>query len=317
MDKVNIILCTYNGEHFLEQQLNSVLAQTYANIDIYIRDDQSTDGTLEVIRRVMEKNTTGKRIFLMEDDQKLGYPECFISLLLKSDKADYYAFCDQDDVWYADKIEKGLRKIKNCKQSPDRPVLYYSAVDYYDAKLNFMRHSRFASTLKKDEKDLGLTEFLFGGEPLGMTYIFNEKVRQALQATHAAGYRDFKDGFIKVYAAAAGKVIYDREPSAQYRRHSGATTGNSNPDSRVKRYLAVFRELFGEKDPFASLREVMRVLHELFEDEILPENVQLIELFSEPNTLKKKFAKVFYRKRFRNVLLDEIAYRLLFLLGKS
>lgn len=61
MNKVNIILCTYNGEKYIEKQLDSILNQTYQNIDIYIHDDGSKDCTLEKVKLVKERNRTNKK----------------------------------------------------------------------------------------------------------------------------------------------------------------------------------------------------------------------------------------------------------------
>ena len=316
MNKVNIILCTYNGEKYIEKQLDSILNQTYQNIDIYIHDDGSKDCTLEKVKLVKERNRTNKKIIILNETNNLGYPECFIKTLLDSDKSDYYAFSDQDDIWNPDKIELAVKCLDDCKDIHKKPVLYYSAVDYYDEELNFKRHSRFATTLKKKTNDLGLLEFLFGGEPLGMTYVFNNKVRDALGKTHELNFREFKDGFIKIYCAAAGKVVYDRKSSAKYVRHPTATTAASNPDSMIKRYFAMFDEMFLKKDTYEYFRNIVEVLLLYFSDEISEENKKLLQFFTRPNYIYKRMKKVFYNGRFRNVFTDEIAYRLLFLIGR-
>ena len=316
MKKVNIILSTYNGEKYIETQLDSILNQTYQNIDIYVHDDGSNDHTLEIVKLVSKKNNTNKKIIIQDGEKKLGYPECFIKTLLDAGKADYYAFSDQDDIWNPDKIERAVKSLNECKSVNDKPVLYYAAVDYYDDKLNFKRHSRFATSLKKEPEDLGVVEFLFGGEPLGMTFVFNNKIRDALQKTHDSNYREFKDGFIKIYAAAAGKVIYDKCPSAKYVRHSTATTAVSNPDSMVKRYLAMLDEMFLKKDTYEYFRRIVEVLLLYFADDIPESNKELLQLFTQPDSIGKRVKKVFYKKRFRNILSDEIGYRLLFLIGR-
>lgn len=316
MKKVNIILCTYNGEKYIEKQLNSILNQTYQNLDIYIYDDGSKDNTLNIIENMKIYNKTDKNIVIMKGTENRGYPECFIKTLLDVDKADYYAFSDQDDIWNYDKIERAVEALNRCDIVNERPVLYYTSVDYYDEQMTFKRHSRFATTLRKKTDDLGLVEFLFGGEPLGMTFVFNNHVRDVLKKTHDMDYREFKDGFIKIYCAAAGKVIYDDKPSAQYIRHTTATTANSNPDSMIKRYFAMFNEMFLEKDTYEYFRTIVMTLLTFFSEDISKENKKILQLFTKPNTIDKRIRKVFYKKRFRNKLTDEIGYRLLFLIGR-
>ena len=78
MKKVNVLIPTYNGENYLRYQLDSIIDQNYKNIDVYIRDDGSTDNTLEIIKEYCEKKIMGIRFFYIESNgENLGYPDCF------------------------------------------------------------------------------------------------------------------------------------------------------------------------------------------------------------------------------------------------
>lgn len=314
--KVNIIMSTYNGEHFLVEQLDSLCNQTYENIDIYIRDDGSTDNTREILKKYIAENESSKRIIYVDDENGLRYPKCFIKLLLESEKADYYAFCDQDDVWNSDKIEKGVKELEKFENENNKPLLYYTAVDYYDEKLNFVRHSKFASHLIKDTQDLNLQDFLFGGEPLGMTYMFNNPVREALRKLYNQGDTEKKDIFIKIFSAATGHVIYNKEPSAKYRRHSGATTNDSNPSNLISRYFSMFKMLFLEKNTFDEMKDIINYINKEYSACMNEQERKLIALFSGKSGLKKRMQKVFWHGRFRMVFMEEIGYRMLFLIGR-
>ena len=97
MKKVNILMPTYNGEKYLRCQLDSILAQTYKNIDIYIRDDGSTDNTIQIIDEYCAKEYEGIRFIKVDSNGKnLGYPDCFWELVRSADDADYYSFDDQN-----------------------------------------------------------------------------------------------------------------------------------------------------------------------------------------------------------------------------
>ena len=110
--KVNILLATYNGEKFLKTQLDSLIEQTYENIDIYVRDDCSTDNTVEFIKNYIESNKSGKRIILLENNGvNLRPPKSFYQIARECEPAEYYAFCDQDDVWYPDKIKWAVEEL--------------------------------------------------------------------------------------------------------------------------------------------------------------------------------------------------------------
>ena len=144
MDRVAIILSVYNGKKFLETQLDSLLNQSYQNIDIFIHDDGSKDGSIDILTKYEKKY---ENIHIVPEKIGLGYPICFISLLSKVDGYKYYAFCDQDDMWKLDKIQDGV--ICLSKENRNQPLLYYTAVDYCDVELNHIRESRFAKGKKK------------------------------------------------------------------------------------------------------------------------------------------------------------------------
>ena len=78
MKKVNVILCTYNGEKYIEKQLNSIFNQTYQNLDIYIYDDGSKDNTLNIIENMKIHNKTDKNIVIMKGTENRGYPNVLL-----------------------------------------------------------------------------------------------------------------------------------------------------------------------------------------------------------------------------------------------
>ena len=100
-------MSTYNGHKYLDKQLKSIAEQTVVNhLTLYIRDDGSKDDTFDIIDKWKNKIN-----IVLYKEKNAGPAMSFWQLLMKSEvKADYYAFCDQDDVWDKDKIEKGIEK---------------------------------------------------------------------------------------------------------------------------------------------------------------------------------------------------------------
>lgn len=307
MKSVAIVMCTYNGEMYVKEQIDSLISQTYSNIHIYIKDDGSLDNTLDILSDY--ENRYSDLITVIKGDTGLHYPECFIKTLLQIGEYDYYAFCDQDDVWYPDKIQRAVDSLEKCDNRKN--VLYFSAVNYCDSNLKHIRDSRFAINYN-GEKELPTEIAIFGGDALGMTYVFNERVRLAIRTAYDNNYRSFKDGFIKILCAYTGCVVYEKEASAFYRRHKEATTSESNPDSKFTRYLAMIKQLFFDKNMNNDFSEVIHFISEFYSDEVLISNVKLFELFSSSKTLKNRIKRVFWKKRYRVVLLDEIGYRVSF-----
>ena len=102
-----ILLSTYNGMNYLEEQVSSLLAQTYTDWKLYIRDDASTDNTLALIHELAKRD---ERIIVMPSGRNLGAKEGFM-WMLRNVEADYYMFCDHDDVWLPRKVELTLKRM--------------------------------------------------------------------------------------------------------------------------------------------------------------------------------------------------------------
>ncbi len=97
--RVQVLMSTYNGERFLEEQIESLLSQSWKNLEILIRDDGSTDGTMEILERYCMRYSN-IQVFAGEN---VGVAKSFFELLEESD-GDFVAFCDQDDVWLEHKV---------------------------------------------------------------------------------------------------------------------------------------------------------------------------------------------------------------------
>src|SRR5690606_33629827 len=105
---ISIALCTYNGEKFLAEQLDSIVNQTYKNIEIIAVDDCSTDRTLTILQKYASKDV---RVKVYSNKTNKGYSKNFeyaISLCT----GDYIAVSDQDDIWVSDKLELLINKIR-------------------------------------------------------------------------------------------------------------------------------------------------------------------------------------------------------------
>ncbi len=103
--KVAILLATYNGSDYIREFLESLLAQTYADFKLIVRDDGSTDDTLEIIRSY----SSGIKLDFIETNVRLGPAKSFFELLTQAtDDFDFYFFADQDDYWHKSKIESAV-----------------------------------------------------------------------------------------------------------------------------------------------------------------------------------------------------------------
>ena len=129
--KVAVIMSTYNGEKFIREQLDSILNQTYKNIEIVVRDDGSSDGTVAIIKEYMQKYPN----IVLHEGENLGFIKSFFELLNLAD-ADYYSYADQDDVWLENKIELAVNSLKQLDET--KPNMAFGNSDYYNEDMKLI-----------------------------------------------------------------------------------------------------------------------------------------------------------------------------------
>lgn len=307
--KVNILLSTYNGEKYLALQLDSLLAQTYKNITIYIRDDGSKDNTLSILDSYCQKtlSSQGPKIVLLDNPEgkNLGYMESFWTLLRESDSADYYAFCDQDDFWFPEKVEFGVKTLE--KESTALPLLYSSSFVYCDENMNFSGNPTVinAPVLFKD--------VLFYTPAFGFTILINRALRDiALSASSLENIPH--DGWCQKIAASMGKFIYDPVQTARYRRHSSTVTyANSNKLQLIVQWFK--NDVLGIG--LSEYHFVLKRFYEEYADRLEESSLFCLHTFMEQSTtLPLYFKRLLFFKRLRPSLGGELALRLCFLLNK-
>ena len=111
-NKALVLLSTYNGENYIEELLDSLLGQTYP-IDILIRDDGSSDNTYNIVLEYQKKYDN---IYFISGENK-GFVKSFTTLVCEK-RVEHYqwiAFCDQDDIWLPDKVERAVNALKKYK----------------------------------------------------------------------------------------------------------------------------------------------------------------------------------------------------------
>ena len=148
---IDILLATYNGETFLEEQIDSLLAQSHHGWRLLVRDDGSSDGTREILENYRSRHPD-LIIIIPSDGQNLGVCGNFSHLLEQTD-APYVMFCDQDDVWHHDKIETTLTKMRELERQhgESAPLLIHTDLMVVDAQLTVIGESlwRYQNTEPK------------------------------------------------------------------------------------------------------------------------------------------------------------------------
>lgn len=220
MDKVIILLSTYNGSGFLREQLNSLLSQKNVDIEILVRDDGSTDDTCAILD---EYTNSGKLIWYRGNN--LGPAFSFFDLMKKAPKSDYYAFCDQDDVW---KTYKLTIAVNSLKKNLHIPALYCSNYDVVDADLrNLGQSSKICNN--------SLAAALFHNSVTGCTAVINYELLELVRSKTPT-YIEMHDWWIFLICTAfKGFIYFDKESYILYRQHGNNVVGNKTSKLKLIR----------------------------------------------------------------------------------
>ena len=226
--KICVLMCTYNGEDFLQEQIDSILNQSNVEVMLNIRDDGSTDRTLSILESYEEKIN-------WYQDQHLSVNKGFIKLAKEAPDTEYYAFSDQDDVWLPDKLDRAISFLKNTDNK--KPAMYACGQIVVDENLEFMFQHNMNPNRSKDD-------FFAKNSFSGNTIVFNRKLFELLKmANLSVDPEQVKhDRFLtRICIACGGDVIVDTENYIKYRQHGsnvvGVRHGFKEVIFQIKQYL--------------------------------------------------------------------------------
>lgn len=226
--KVNILMSTYNGEKYLEEQIQSIQAQTYKDWQLLIRDDASTDGTTDIIKKYAAEDL---RIHWINEGEavNLGVVESFYKLVYH-ELADLYFFSDQDDVWLEDKLETQITAFNH--EPADQPTMVYMDLTVVDQDLNVINQSmvRTQSGHANTQLVQEMTENTVTGGVSGI----NHALAQLWTETDGIIMHDW---YLALLATALGKLIYIDQAGELYRQHSNNVLGARTLSKRVKNWI--------------------------------------------------------------------------------
>lgn len=240
-NNIAILLATYNGALFIQEQLNSLLSQSYPDWQLFIHDDGSTDNTPSILKEYASQHP---RIHILNYPPTGGACQNFMSLLNQVD-APYYMFCDQDDVWLPDKIEKQMQlMLRSEQQYPNQPIIVHSDLHVVDGALQTICPSFWQYEHITPERFQSWENYAYGCLTTGCTMLFNHQAKEITLPIHKTTL--MHDEWITLCTVAHnGKVIALPEPTILYRQHSTNTLGarDVNTIHSFKYRLTHFNEM--------------------------------------------------------------------------
>lgn len=238
---VAILLSAHNGERFLQEQLDSLERQTHSRWTLFWRDDGSSDAALAILQRFETLAGKGRSHFVARSG-KLGATHSYLTLLASAwqERFQYFAFADQDDVWFEDKIERGLAAL--ARVPPDVPALYCGRQELVDEQLRYLGKSPALV------REAGFPTALTQNIATGCTIILNRAAVEVALSVRAPE-NTLHDWWCYIaVAAAGGRIISDASTVLQYRQHDGNLIGS--PLGALRRGMAALRRGPG---PFMAL----------------------------------------------------------------
>lgn len=265
-DRVAILLSTFNGERYLGEQLDSLIGQTHKNWVIYASDDGSVDGTRVLLKQYQRRLEPGRLVLL--DGPCQGFARNFMSLVNNPGiDADYFAFCDQDDIWFENKLDIGLAHLKTDAQQ--RPALFCSRTRLIDAQGQVLG---FSPLFDKEPTFLNaLVQSLAGAN----TMLLNRPARQLIMRLDPHKHVVSHDWLAYLLVSGCGgRVIYDSIPTLDYRQHGDNLVGsNSSLKDRVVRLQRMYRGTFRDWTEYN-----LDIVHH-YADQMTPDSLAALERF--------------------------------------
>jgi glycosyltransferase involved in cell wall biosynthesis len=305
--KVAILLATYNGSKYIREFLDSLVAQTYTDFKLMVRDDGSTDETLEIIHSYVHKI----KIAFIEANVRLGPANSFFELLMHTDNNfDFYFFADQDDYWQNSKIERAVDKLSAKKE---QIALYCSRLEYVDDNLAHIKYSRIP-------KAIAFENALVENIAIGCTVALTQSARQLIIENPPCpvimqNWWFYHDWWAYIVIVTFGTVIYDAFPSIKYRQHDNNSLGaatNIFQDlyRRIKRFIKNDSGIFGLA---TQAKEFKRCFSWMLKDNQL----DLLEnIIDGKDNIIKRFKLAFASRLIRQRYFDTFILRALFLIGR-
>ncbi len=277
---VSVVIATYNGEKFLDKQLESILEQTYPNIEIIIVDDCSTDGTVSLIKQYEESD---KRLKVFVNETNLGYVKNF-EKGLKLATGEFIAPSDQDDIWMKDKIEVLMNEMGDHE-------IVYSNSELIDSNGNSL-HKKLSDIKRLLSYDDCLT-YAIGNTAAGHAMIVTKELVNRCFPFPTMIPHDYWLGFV---ATCKMPIKFIDIPLVQYRQHTqnvfGAVKVAEGKRKKVKPAKA---------DKLNLIRERMRLLYEKcpaelkMQKQVYHDLVESYKDFSLPNDFKRMM--LFFKHR--------------------
>lgn len=230
-----MLLATHNGERYLREQIDSILAQTQPGVSILARDDGSEDGTVVILNEYARRFP--ERFFILPTDVPSGSAKSNFLALLQASRASYIAFADQDDVWLPEKLSLEMATMQELEQhcGAATPLLVFSDLRVVDKDLALLAPSYWRLRGIQPRNIHRLERLLMENVVTGCTALLNAPLAQLARSMPDDVH--MHDWWVALLACALGHCAFLPEQLVLYRQHAHNVIGALRPEQPIRQRL--------------------------------------------------------------------------------
>ena len=300
--KIVVLLSTYNGEQYVEEQIDSILNQkTSHQVDLLIRDDGSQDQTLQILKKYEAEYPLRVKVYF---ENNIGYIRSFFELIRKAEGYDYYALSDQDDIWLEDKLDIAVNMCEECRC--EEPLLYGSSSFLANGKLEIVGETQ------KQLKEMNLYNIIIQNFLPGHTQVFNDKMCKILKQDIDYSKIYVHDFWITYMAALYGRVIFDNNSHTLYRQHGENSIGfgKNSIEWLIERLKRI------RKNDNRKIAIQINYFYEKYHSQLpTAEREEISNFITEQRHFLRRLRYVFTTKMYRQKTVETLLFKMLYLIG--
>ena len=279
MRTVLVLMSSYNGEKFIEEQIDSILNQRGVNVNLLIRDDGSKDSTPAILEGYKKRGLLDYYI-----GENIGWRASFMDLVSKAPQSEYYAFSDQDDHWKDNKLRVG---VETLEAKPSGPKLYMSNVIYWKDG-----EEKGLSMPLEIRTDLYYTSLFC--DAFGCTMVFNKELMDIVKANQPKIIVAHDVWFYEL-AAVLGVLYYDGSSYIQYRQHDNNQLGYDKYFwEKFSRRIKSYSRIWGVHNKDLVSQELLKCYGHL----ITPDNKEILSVVANYRSSLRCYFRLLFSKQF-------------------
>lgn len=274
---VEILLAAYNGEAFVREQIESILAQTDASWHLTVSDDGSQDGTAAILDAYAARYP--QKIRRVRAGRRFGCARDHFFWLMRQCDADYIAFSDQDDVFYPHKMETLMRAMRDAQArlGEQTPILVFSDQTVTDARLETIAPSLMRYQ-KQDVARFDYRGILMQNVVTGGAMMINRALSELADRCAAPSETIMHDWWLAAVAARFGEIVYIDEPLCAYRQHGDNSVGAKDVGSMAY-VLRMLGQLRAVRGALVRKKAQARVFRQTYADRLREEDLRFLDGF--------------------------------------